>query len=138
MHKVKAVQNVRLDAPAGGYVWQMVRHYDATTYRTSVYLSPARLLAGRQHCAQLIREARRGLQREMAPFPVLNPPEGCAHYVRLSKLSEDYARQVHGQTLEQLAKRGGLSPQEIVNNYMRMTPEMPFKNIAKLVNSIAY
>ena len=53
-------------------------------------------------------------------FPVLKSRHGdfenCPDFVRLDKLSEKRAQKNHGQTLERLAERGGLSPSEIAAN----------------------
>ena len=53
-------------------------------------------------------------------FPVLRPPEGCAQFVTWSSLSEDLAQKHHGQSLAQLARRGGLTPYEITVNVRRL------------------
>ena len=49
-------------------------------------------------------------------FPVLNAPVGCAKRVDITKLNRNWAVYVHSQTLEELAKRGGLSAAEIKLN----------------------
>jgi len=49
-------------------------------------------------------------------FPVLQPPNGCPHFVRWDALDEGWALRIHHQTLERLADRGGLSPAEIFIN----------------------
>lgn len=50
-------------------------------------------------------------------FPVLQT--GKKIYVDWDCLNEDWALMIHGQTLERLAERGGLSPKEIVLNVER-------------------
>lgn len=55
----------------------------------------------------------------MKQFPVLNAPPGCAKTVPFDALSELRALVNHGQSLQRLAERGGLSPKEIwlnINN----------------------
>lgn len=55
----------------------------------------------------------------MKTFPVLNAPPGCAKTVPFEALSELRALVNHGQSLQRLAERGGLSPKEIwlnINN----------------------
>ena len=44
--------------------------------------------------------------------------EGCPPYVLWGALNEDRARRNHGQSLERLNQRGGLSPREIVANVL--------------------
>lgn len=53
----------------------------------------------------------------MKQFPVLNPPDGCAKTIPWDCVNEKNAYQVHGQTVERLAERGGLSPHEIFFNH---------------------
>lgn len=55
----------------------------------------------------------------MKTFPVLNAPPGCAKTVPFEALSELRALVNHGQSLQRLAERGGLTAKEIwlnVNN----------------------
>jgi hypothetical protein len=54
------------------------------------------------------------------PFPVLCPPDDCPRAVTWSSLDPEHAERVHGQTLAQLAKRGGLTPAEIFGNVRRV------------------
>ena len=49
----------------------------------------------------------------MKKFPVLGEGSKCAKYVDWSKLDDDHARKVHGQSLQTLASRGGLCAIEI-------------------------
>ena len=44
---------------------------------------------------------------------------GAPRYVRWSALNEEQAQRNHGQSLDRLAQRGGLSPEEIVFNVER-------------------
>lgn len=53
-------------------------------------------------------------------FPVLLAPEGCPATVAWSSLDESHAQQTHGQTLAQLARRGGLTPCEVFANVRRV------------------
>lgn len=81
----------------------------------------------RLHGADTVREAMdaRKRAREEArakeAFPVLGAHKyaGCPAQVRKSELNEDWAQKIHGQTLGQLARRGGLSPAEILVNIER-------------------
>lgn len=54
--------------------------------------------------------------REDNKFPVLNSPEGFPKFVKWDALNEEWAQKMHGQDLEKLASRGGLSVEEIVMN----------------------
>ena len=61
------------------------------------------------------------MSKEDDKFPVLHhyrrePGDGMPDLVKWSELSEDNAWEYHGQCLERLASRGGLSPREIVAN----------------------
>ncbi len=61
------------------------------------------------------------MSKEDNKFPVLHhysrkPNDGLPDYVKWSLLSEEQARENHGQTLSKLASRGGLSPCEMVGN----------------------
>lgn len=56
----------------------------------------------------------------MKQFPVLNAPPGCATTVPFEALSELRAQINHGQSLQRLAERGGLSPKEIWLNIHNM------------------
>ena len=53
-------------------------------------------------------------------FPVLKPPNGCTTWVPWSALDAQWAMRIHGQTLERLAERGGLCPDEIFLNKHRL------------------
>ena len=46
-------------------------------------------------------------------------------YINKSLLNEDWAVKLHGQTLDELASRGGLSHKEVVLN----VEKLPLKNI---------
>jgi hypothetical protein len=52
----------------------------------------------------------------MTPFPVLHAPEGCPKFVNWDKLNEHWAQRNHGQSLQRLAERGGLSTWELYIN----------------------
>ena len=52
----------------------------------------------------------------------------CPDTVPMAILSEEQAQRVHGQSLDQLARRGGLSPAEIMGNIQRM----PLPEILKI------
>lgn len=54
-------------------------------------------------------------------FPVHSYREypGAPRYIRWSALSEEQAQRNHSQSLDRLAQRGGLSPEEIVFNVER-------------------
>lgn len=45
---------------------------------------------------------------------------GYPKTVPFSLLNEDWAQNIHGQTLDRLAERGGMSPDEIVMNMSRI------------------
>lgn len=72
-------------------------------------------------------------------FPVLRPPVGCAQFVRWDALDERHAMRVHGQTLADLADRGGLSASEIVLNVRRLkwTDPVDLAEAIAVTNSIA-
>lgn len=72
-------------------------------------------------------------------FPVLSPPAGCTKYVRWDALSDDHAIRVHGQTLERLSLRGGLSSNEIACNVLRLRWADPvdLETAIRVTNSIA-
>jgi hypothetical protein len=55
-------------------------------------------------------------------FPVLGNAkyEDCPESVKWGELDDAWASRVHGQTLERLAERGGLSPIEIVYNVNKL------------------
>lgn len=55
---------------------------------------------------------------EVKKFPILQ--DGKKVYVNWSFLNEDWAQEIHGQTLERLAERGGMSKKEIFLNVKRM------------------
>jgi len=48
-----------------------------------------------------------------ALFPVLGGRDGDPKAVQWGRLSNEWALKLHGQSLERLAERGGLSPLEI-------------------------
>lgn len=52
------------------------------------------------------------------PFPVItrNAGEQCPAFVRWDSLNEEWAQKNHSQSLEELARRGGLDPTEVVAN----------------------
>lgn len=54
-------------------------------------------------------------------FPVHGYPEypGAPAYVRWSALNEEWAQRNHSQSLDALAARGGMSPEEIIFNVDR-------------------
>ena len=56
----------------------------------------------------------------MKKFKVINYEKyvDCPKYVRWSELSESRASTNHGQSLEKLNGRGGLSPKEIMANVL--------------------
>lgn len=60
------------------------------------------------------------MSKEDNKFTVLHSKreanEGMPDFVKWSELSEEWAQKNHGQTLERLAERGGLSPREIAAN----------------------
>lgn len=60
----------------------------------------------------------------------------------LAALDDAWAQRVHGQTLERLAKRGGLSPVEIAMNLMRVQwangDAIPQDASIAMVKSIAF
>jgi hypothetical protein len=58
----------------------------------------------------------------MTPFPVLGTKHlpGCPAFVNKDALDERWAQTIHGQSLGSIAKRGGLSPAEIVMNVRRL------------------
>lgn len=62
------------------------------------------------------------MTKENNKFPVLgfSKYEGCPAYVKWNDLDNSWALQVHSQTLERLAERGGLSPEEIVYNLNKL------------------
>lgn len=53
-------------------------------------------------------------------FPILRPPEGCPKHVSRTILDEEWAYEIHKQTLDRLAQRGGLSPVEVWINCHRL------------------
>lgn len=59
----------------------------------------------------------------MTPFPVLGYKHlpGCPAFVNKDALNERWAQTIHGQSLDRIAKHGGLSPAEIVMN-VRLLP----------------
>lgn len=86
------------------------------------------------------------MSKEDNKFPVLHhyrrePGDGMPDFVRWDKLSEDQAYIGHGQTLERLAERGGLSPREIVANvkglHFREIRGVGYASIRIIVNQIA-
>ena len=72
-------------------------------------------------------------------FPVLRAPAGCTAFVRWDALDDRHAQRVHGQTLERLAERGGLSASEIVINVRRLkwTDPVDLAEAIAVTNSIA-
>lgn len=72
-------------------------------------------------------------------FPVLQPPIGCAAWVIWYALDGQWALRIHGQSLEQLAKRGGLSPKEIYLNKYRLPllTNVSDRDAIELCNKIA-
>ena len=72
-------------------------------------------------------------------FPVLKPPPGCTAWVRWDALDAKWARHIHGQTLERLAERGGLCPEEIMLNLKRLSwsAKISREDAVALTNSIA-
>lgn len=70
-------------------------------------------------------------------MPLLGAGRGMA--VRMDLLNEQQAQRNHGQTLERLAERGGLSPCEAVaiaerRRWHRMSAEQAFDQLTFLVN----
>lgn len=75
-------------------------------------------------------------------FPVLNAPTGCARAVKISELDRFWILKIHGQSLERMAERGGLTPKEIMLN-RRREPLMAIYGYSEsdavgIVNSIAH
>lgn len=72
-------------------------------------------------------------------FPVLNPPEGCPRWVRWEALDEKWALRIHHQTLERLAERGGLSPDEIFINvrHLKYSDKVPDADAIALCHELA-
>ncbi len=72
-------------------------------------------------------------------FPVLRAPAGCAAFVRWDALDDRHAQRVHGQSLADLADRGGLSASEIVINVRRLkwTDPVDLTEAIAVTNSIA-
>lgn len=81
----------------------------------------------------------------MKTFPVLNAPPGCATTVPFEALSELRAQINHGQSLQRLAERGGLSPKEIwlnvhkihfgKNTYLRTIKEQDAIDLVNKLNA---
>lgn len=51
-------------------------------------------------------------------FPILGRT-GSVKYVKWDKLDENWAQEVHGQSLSRLAERGGLCWEEVYLNYYK-------------------
>lgn len=81
-------------------------------------------------------------QTERHGFPVLHAPNGCARFVDVSKLSDEWALRVHSQSLDKLAGRGGLSVKEIRVNIERGQLRDSYSYLesecVNLVNSIKF
>jgi hypothetical protein len=57
--------------------------------------------------------------KQMMKFPILGYSRPTS-YIDISVLNEEYAQKNHGQTLQRLLKRGGLSDKEIVANIKKL------------------
>lgn len=55
-------------------------------------------------------------EKEIKRFPILKPPKGCTDWVPWDAIDEKWAMKIHGQSVERLAQRGGLTPDEIFIN----------------------
>ena len=86
------------------------------------------------------------MSKEDNKFPVLHhyrrePGDGMPDFVRWDKLSEDQAYIAHGQTLDRLAERGGLSPRYILANIeskpFREIRSVPYATMRVKINDIS-
>ena len=64
----------------------------------------------------------------------------CPKLVKWELLDPAWALKVHGQTLERLAERGGLCPEEIFINihHLKFMDEVDKKEAVALIKSISY
>ena len=82
----------------------------------------------------------------MRKFPVLHGPDSefkgrqLPSFVDRSRLSEQQAERNHSQSLDTLARRGGLSPREIAWNVMGLNWRDPIDDdeVVRIVNNIAF
>lgn len=67
---------------------------------------------------------------ESKGFPVLSHQKyiGCPSHIRWDALNSEHAEKIHSQSLERLAERWGLSPEEIVLN----VEKRPIEDIMKI------
>lgn len=65
----------------------------------------------------MIDDDPKSTMQKLFPVHPANRPENCPDFVPWSKLSEEMATKNHGQSLQQLCNRGGLSVVEIGANY---------------------
>lgn len=72
-------------------------------------------------------------------MPVLDAPANCAKFVRMDALDNQWAVQVHDQTLYRLKQRGGLCPTEIYWNLhkLRWNAPVSLAEAVAAVNRIA-
>lgn len=83
---------------------------------------------------------RADMSKEDNKFPVLGSGVLPVNHVQWDKLNDQWAQRIHGQTLERLAQRGGLSDSEIYLNLNRLKwgTKVTQDQATSAVNSIAW